>query len=452
MKMKRTKFNLIALLALILLINNQLLAQSTKTALEDFLAKPNSSFAYTLKDSIQHAGITQYELELTSQEWKEMIWKHRLVILKPATILSDKALLYIGGGKIEDGIPVYRDLDDEVVKSMGKLALQNQSLIALVFQTPNQPIFDGKNEDEIISYTLHQFQETGDLTWPVLFPMVKSASSAMDAVAEFSEKNLSTPINSFILTGFSKRGWTTWLTGSQDPRVTGIAPIVIDVLNMSTSLQYQIETWADYSIEIQDYVALGIPQQANSKVGQATMELVDPYSYRAKLTMPKLIFIGTNDPYWPVDAVKNYIDSIPGQNNLIYIPNVGHDLGDGKIASQVLGAFVAYQNTGKILPEVFTEVSKGESGSLKLEVKASGQEPIKIELWKAESTEDKDFRDEKWGSKKLSNSSTSKKNMVSLPKEGQKAFYIAYYFKSPVNKEFYVTSRMYRADKDGLVK
>ena len=228
--------------------------------------------------------------------------------------------------------------------------------------------------------------------------------------------------------------------------------MVIDVLNMSTSLQYQIETWADYSIEIQDYVALGIPQQANSKVGQATMELVDPYSYRAKLTMPKLIFIGTNDPYWPVDAVKNYIDSIPGQNNLIYIPNVGHDLGDGKITSQALGAFVAYQNSEQALPEVFTEVSKGESGSLKLEVKASGQEPIKIELWEAESTEDKDFRDEKWSSKKLSNSSTSKKNTVSLPKEGQKAFYIAYHFKSPVNKEFYVTSRMYRADKDGLVK
>ncbi|WP_339864481.1 PhoPQ-activated protein PqaA family protein [uncultured Algoriphagus sp.] len=447
--MKRTFLNALALIALTFLINHQLTAQTTKTALADYLAKPNPQFQFTLKDSVNHAGLTQYELELTSQEWKDLTWKHRLVILKPAKIKSDKALLYIGGGKIEDGQPVYRDRDEEIVKNMGKLALQNQSMVALVFQVPNQPIFDGKTEDEIISYTLHQFQETGDLEWPALFPMVKSALTAMDAVVEFSQTNLSAPITSFMLTGLSKRGWTTWLTGSQDIRVTGIAPMVIDVLNMPTNLQYQIETWADYSIEIQDYVALGIPQQASSELGQATMDLVDPYSYRTKLTMPKLIFIGTNDPYWPVDAVKNYIDSIPGQNNLIYIPNVGHDLGDGKIAFQAVSAFVGYQNEGKSLPEVFTTVSNGEKGMLNLELKATGQEPVKIELWEAESVEDKDFRDEEWSSKKLKFGAS---NLVSLPSEGQKAFYIAYYFKSPTGKEFYVTSRMYRADTSGLVR
>jgi len=448
--MKRTLINAHALLAFILLINIQLHGQSTKKALADFLRKPNPTFAFSLKDSIQIAGITQYELELTSQEWKGVKWTHRLVILKPEEIASDKALLYIGGGKIEDGIPVYRDRDDEVVRNMRKLALQNKSLIALVFQVPNQPIFGGKSEDEIISYTLHQFQETGDMEWPALFPMVKSASKAMDAVVEFSKENLATPIESFVLTGLSKRGWTTWLTGSQDARVTGIAPMVIDVLNMPRSLQYQIEAWADYSPEIQDYVDLGIPQQASSEIGLATMELVDPYSYREKLTMPKLIFIGTNDPYWPVDAVKNYIDSIPGQNNLIYIPNVGHDLGDGKIAFQALSAFIAYQNAGKALPEVFATVSWGEKGSLDLQVKSSGQESFKVELWEAESTEDKDFRDEKWTSKKLSIS--GKKNAVSLPSQGQKVFYIAYYFKSLIDKEFYLTSRMFRVDKDGLVR
>jgi PhoPQ-activated pathogenicity-related protein len=42
--------------------------------------------------------------------------------------------------------------------------------------------------------------------------------------------------------------------------------------------------------------------------------MVDPYSYRSSLTMPKMLFMGTNDEYWPVDAIKNYIDSIPGEN------------------------------------------------------------------------------------------------------------------------------------------
>ena len=448
--MKRNLFNVLVLAALTFLVTNQSIAQSTKEALEDFLATSNPAFEYHLKDSIRHAGITQYELELTSQKWKEMTWTHRLVILKPDQTTSEKALLYIGGGKTENGIPVYRDRDDGIVHSLGQLALQNQSVVALIFQVPNQPIFDGKTEDEIISYTLHQFQETGDQTWPALFPMVKSVSTAMDAIEDFSENHFIRPIESFILTGLSKRGWTTWLTGSQDERVTGIAPMVIDVLNMPKSLQYQIETWADYSPEIQDYVALGIPQQASSEIGQATMDLVDPYAYRAKLKLPKLIFIGTNDPYWPVDAVKNYIDSIPGQNNLIYIPNVGHDLGNGKITFQALGAFVAYQNAGMDLPQVFTEVSKSQGSYLEIIGHATGQQLEKMELWEAESVEDKDFRDEKWSSKRLRG--FDKVHKISLPMVGQKAFYLAYYFKSPTGKEFYVTSRMFRADKNGRVE
>jgi len=445
--MKRIFLNALALLAL-LFLNHSLQAQSTENALSDFLAKDNPAYAYKLQDSISHQGMIQYELELISQEWKGIVWKHRLVILKPVKIEFDKALLYIGGGKIENDIPVHRDRDNAIIQQMGKVALQNQSMVALVFQVPNQPIFDGKTEDEIISYTLHQYQETRDTEWPALFPMVKSVVSSMNAVSDFSKSKLATPINTFILTGLSKRGWTTWLTGSQDARVTGIAPMVIDVLNMPRSLQYQIEIWADYSPEIQDYVDLGIPQGASSEIGLATMDLVDPYSYRDKLTIPKLIFIGTNDSYWPVDAVKNYIDSIPGQNNLIYIPNVGHDLGNGKIAFQTVSAFVAYQNAEKPLPEVYTTVSKIENDTLKLELNAT-EKPEKVELWEAESVEDTDFRDEEWSSKKLNYNA---KNEISLPQKGQKAFYIAYYFKSPTNKTFYVTSRMYRADMSGQVK
>ena len=78
--------------------------------------------------------------------------------------------------------------------------------------------------------------------------------------------------------------------------------------------------------------------------------MIDPYSYRKTLTMPKMIFMGTNDPYWPVDAVKNYIDSIPGDNHICYIPNAAHDLGDKKKAFTTLGAFLATTITNEKNP------------------------------------------------------------------------------------------------------
>ena len=38
-----------------------------------------------------------------------------------------------------------------------------------------------------------------------------------------------------------------------------------------------------------------------------------PWVYRDKLTMPKLILNGTNDPYWTLDALNLYWDDLNGR-------------------------------------------------------------------------------------------------------------------------------------------
>ena len=67
--------------------------------------------------------------------------------------------------------------------------------------------------------------------------------------------------------------------------------MVIDMLNMPKSLSYQLDTYGEYSIQIEDYVKLGIPQGADTPDGKAITTMVDPYSYRDKMTIPKIIFI-----------------------------------------------------------------------------------------------------------------------------------------------------------------
>ncbi len=236
-----------------------------ETALQGYINNGDNYFRWELKESYTVGDAKAYSLLLTSQQWHEYIWTHQLTILVPKKNYYDGALLFITGGSNKKGLPNWNGKDDKFLHALSSVATKNKSIVALLRQTPNQPLHGNLTEDALISYTLHQFKEDGDYSWPLLFPMVKSAVRAMDAVREFAKQTLSHEINRFVVSGASKRGWTTWLTGASDSRVFAIAPMVIDILNMPVNLDYQVKMWKDYSIQIEDYVKLGIPQTARSE-------------------------------------------------------------------------------------------------------------------------------------------------------------------------------------------
>ena len=284
----------------------------------------------------------------------------------------------------------------------------------------------------------------------MLFPMTKSAVRAMDVVQQFSKKEINRKIEHFVISGASKRGWTTWLTGANDSRVKAIAPMVIDVLNMPVNIDYQKTVWGDYSIEIQDYENLGIAQKLGTEGGKELVAMIDPYSYRKTLTMPKMIFMGTNDPYWPVDAVKNYIDSIPGDNYVCYIPNAAHDLGDKKKAFTTLGAFFATAITNSENPVCDYTISQ-ENGTITLKVKSTPELMTEAILWSADS-EDQDFRDEQWTDSTLYTGSKSEITIeLKYPGSGFEAFYVDLKYKAPLGEEYTQSTRMFVTDSVKLL-
>ncbi|HZK97040.1 MAG TPA: PhoPQ-activated protein PqaA family protein, partial [Prolixibacteraceae bacterium] len=228
-----------------------------ETALQAYLHNSDKSFKWEVQDKKKGDGVTLYRLQYTSQIWRGITWKHEMFIMVPDILKYNDALLFITGGHNDNTVPSTHKWDEDLVTSLSGVAKTNMTIVALVWQVPNQPLYGDLTEDALISYTLHQYLGDHDFTWPLLFPMTKSAIRGMDVVQQFSKKEIKRKVNQFVVSGASKRGWTTWLTGANDKRVKAIGPMVIDVLNMPVNIDYQKVVWGDYSIEIEDYVKLG---------------------------------------------------------------------------------------------------------------------------------------------------------------------------------------------------
>lgn len=198
-------------------------APAATDALVDYVKCPDASFAWEVTEKRNVKGGRSERLNLVSQTWRGMRWDHEMLLVWPQKIRSpDIALLLVSGdGAVDKQFDVLRLLADRA----GGVA-------AIINRVPNQPLFGDKKEDAIIAYTFSEYLRTGDRTWPALFPMVKSAVRGMDAIQAAVEKETGAKVRRFLVTGASKRGWTTWLSGATDPRVCAIAPMVIDMLNM----------------------------------------------------------------------------------------------------------------------------------------------------------------------------------------------------------------------------
>ena len=132
---------------------------------------------------------------------------------------------------------------------------------------------------------------------------------------------------------------------------------------------------------------------------------VDPFTYKEKYTMPNLVVLGTNDPYWTTDALNLYWDGLPSQKWISYTPNAGHNLvaaGDQKGPWRALGnvaAFVRHQITGQTIPTVTWKHDDTADGRCRLTITASPA-PKKIQLWQT-SHPDTDFRTATWTSREV---------------------------------------------------
>ncbi|HMS54058.1 MAG TPA: PhoPQ-activated protein PqaA family protein [Fimbriimonadaceae bacterium] len=332
--------------------------------LDAYLAKPDAT--YTFK------AISASETSMVSQTWRGHKWSHTIRRSDPTRVTQNGvAILLITGDRVDRADLPY---SEAIAKAAGLP-------VFTLFDIPNQPLW-GKVEDDLIAHTFENFMKSGESDWPLLLPMTKAALRAMDTVTA-TTKNSKNPIRKFVVTGASKRGWTTWLVGaSGNSRVIGIAPMVFDNLNFKAQLDHQRKLWGRLSPMLADYSERGLDQVLDTEPGRKLLAMVDPYAYKRRYGVPILNVVGTNDPYWAPDSHQLYRD-LSGQVMLV-VPNRGHNLGGDEIPG--LAEFAKRVASGDKVP-----VLEAGFDGLKYSVSSGSR----VSCWIAES-ETMDFTKSVW--------------------------------------------------------
>lgn len=385
------------LLGLSLTLAGNLPAQE---ALPDYVTRHDPSFKWSVKNTQKLPLGTVTEIDLTSQTWQGIVWTHQLAVYEPAELVyPDAALLFVTGGSMDR---TTKPGDHLLGFTLAKLS---GARVAVLPQVPNQPLLGGRKEDDLITETYVRYLDSKDASWPLLFPMVKSAKRAMDAVQEFAKEG-GKPISRFVVTGASKRGWTTWLTGEMDDRVVAIAPMVIPTLNFHKQIPHMKEYYGEFSEQIEDYVRRGLVEGVETPEKTALWSMVDPFTYLNRLAKtPSLQINGTNDRYWTLDSLNLYWDDVPGQKYVVYLPNAGHGMEPNRdYAVNGAAALLRHVISGRPLPKLSWSHTDGPNGELMLTVESSPA-PKNVALWVAKS-DSRDFRESEW--KTIANGSGGK--------------------------------------------
>jgi PKD repeat protein len=402
-------------------------ANVSPTALDEYIRTPDPNYTFSEVTSFRvTAGsfalpATAYALRMTSQSWRnateiysatERLWTHNVTILVPDTTYrrTDTALLYIDGGS-RSSSPYNANTLPSVIP---QLALATGSVIAMVDNVPSQPLTFGdeiglrsRSEDAIIAYSYDQYMNSvvagqEDATWPVLLPMAKAAVRAMDTVQDFLPSKNVAPVEDFVVTGGSKRGWTTWLTGATDCRVRAIAPVVIDVLNMDEQMLHHRSVYGFWAPAIYDYAQERVFERLLPENGdvlpeaQKLLDIVDPYEYRDRITMPKFLLNSSGDQFFVPDSAQWYYDDLLGDKQLNYVPNTSHgiadidgDAGDDPALNSLLAWYMSI--TQDIERPTFTWTKDAAAGRIVV-TPQTGSDPVEVRLWQATNPDARDFR------------------------------------------------------------
>jgi PhoPQ-activated pathogenicity-related protein len=172
------------------------------------------------------------------------------------------------------------------------------------------------------------------------------------------------------------------------------------------------------------------------------LRIVDPYSYRDRLTMPKFIMNASGDQYFPTDSSTFYFDDLPGVKYLRYVPNANHSLKDTDAPASLLAFYRAIVK-GAAMPKFSWKIQP--DGSIRVQTE---DKPLEVNLWQATNPKARDFRLDTIG-KAYTKSTLIAENdgvyiaKVKKPATGWTAFFVELVFASGAQEPYKFSTQVH---------
>jgi hypothetical protein len=238
-------------------------------------------------------------------------------------------------------------------------------------QIPNEhtifssdPIQKSRSEDAIIAFTWDHFlNDPSNPEWLLRFPMVKASLRAMDTITAYVKEKrpeLNTALDYYCVAGASKRGWTTWDVGAVDKaRTMAIVPVVLDAINFVEVEHHQFRSYGGWTYALQDYVDMNLTERFDDPNMVHLQENVDPFFYKDRLTMPKLVVNAGMDEFQQPDDTHYWWSQMPEPKHFMMLPNAEHSLATGILeAVPGIGAWLQALLHKDVVPEFTWEISE----------------------------------------------------------------------------------------------
>ena len=202
-------------------------------------------------------------------------------------------------------------------------------------------------------------------------------------------------------------------------------------LHVVPSFEHHYRVYGFWAPAVKDYYDEHLMDELGDRRFQELMDLVEPYSYRDRYTMPKLIINAAGDQFFLPDSSRFYFDDLPGEKHLLYEANADHSLKGTGCESEHRGLLSVDRRSRQSTRSL--DWTFEADGSIRATTDTA---PLTVTVWQAVNPDHRDFRVEAIGdayhaSPLASQSPGIYVAHVPQPEKGWTAFFIEFTFSGP---------------------